>query len=228
MSSARTPSDDPADDPSSDQDPSSEQEQSSEQQPASSDEQPSAPPTEPPPDGATSTTLLDGILVNDPSAWRKLVELYGPLAYRYCCQRGLSAEDAKDVGQEVFQAVLKGIGGFRRNKPGDSFRGWFMTITKNKVIDFFRRNSSRNQAAGGTEAQLFFHSVPFDQHDDPPTNEPESDRICILRRALAMLPDVHDAKTLHAFQLFYNTFFLLRTMSALILIWSEERAEGKN
>jgi RNA polymerase sigma-70 factor (ECF subfamily) len=50
----------------------------------------------------------------------------------------LQAADAADLGREVFLAVAKGIASFRRDKPGDSFRGWLFGITRNKVVDHWR------------------------------------------------------------------------------------------
>ena len=54
--------------------------------------------------------------------------------------------------QEVFASVARGISSFQREKPEGSFRSWLATITRNRVRDYFRRQSKRLQAEGGTEA----------------------------------------------------------------------------
>jgi RNA polymerase sigma-70 factor (ECF subfamily) len=113
---------------------------------------------------STSTSLLNRVKAGEAEAWERLADLYGPLVYGWCRQSGLQAEDAADVGQEVFAAVLAGVTQFRRDRPGDSFRGWLWTITRNKIRDHFRRRSGKAQAQGGTEAQQRLAQVP----DGPP------------------------------------------------------------
>ncbi len=52
------------------------------------------------------------------------------------CRRWQAPEaDAADIFQEVFQSVAMNLGGFRKERDGDTFRGWLRTITRNKVID---------------------------------------------------------------------------------------------
>jgi RNA polymerase sigma-70 factor (ECF subfamily) len=101
-----------------------------------------------------SATLLDRIRAHRPDAWQKLVDLYGPVVYRWCRQLGVGRTDAADVVQDVFTAVSTGVGRFHRSKPGDSFGGWLRTITRSKVMDFFRRRQGRPHAEGGTTAYL--------------------------------------------------------------------------
>ena len=99
-----------------------------------------------------SSTLLDQIRARRPEAWRRLVELYGPLVYRWSRQLGVGNADAADVVQEVFCAVGIQVAEFRRDRPDDSFGGWLRTITRNKVCDYFRRRQGRPDAEGGTNA----------------------------------------------------------------------------
>ncbi len=69
----------------------------------------------------------------DPEAWRRLIAIYTPLIYGWCRQCGLQAEDAADIGQEVFSAVAGNREGFCGEGPNASFRGWLWTITRNNV-----------------------------------------------------------------------------------------------
>src|SRR4051812_19850568 len=87
----------------------------------------------------TSASLLDRIRADDPEAWRRFVQLYSPLVYSWCRRAGLNTEDTADLTQEVFRSVAGHVGSFRRDRPGDTFRGWLWTITRNKLRDFFRR-----------------------------------------------------------------------------------------
>jgi DNA-directed RNA polymerase specialized sigma24 family protein len=54
--------------------------------------------------------------------------------------------DATDVTQEVFRAVSGAIEKFRRERPGDTFRGWLRVIARNKVRHHFRRNGQEAAA----------------------------------------------------------------------------------
>ena len=99
-----------------------------------------------------SSTLLDQIRARRPEAWRRLVDLYGPVVYRWSRQLGVGKTDAADVVQEVFCAVGTQVAEFRRDRPDDSFGGWLRTITRNKVCDYFRRRQGRPDAEGGTNA----------------------------------------------------------------------------
>lgn len=115
----------------------------------------------------TSVSLVQRVQANDAVAWQRLVELYSPLVYTWCRQHGLSSHDAADVLQEVFRAVHRTVGKFRRERPSDSFRGWLWTITRNKVRDHFRALANRPNPAGGTDAHMRFAELP---EEEPPTD----------------------------------------------------------
>ena len=63
--------------------------------------------------GSISSTLLESVKAKRPEAWRRLVDLYGQVVYRWCRKSGLKAEDAADVVQEVFAAVAMHVADFR-------------------------------------------------------------------------------------------------------------------
>ena len=88
---------------------------------------------------STSYTLLNRVRVFDPAAWARLVDLYSPLIFRLCRRSGLQPADAADIGQEVFTSVARTITEFRRDRPGDTFRGWLYTITRNKIRTLARK-----------------------------------------------------------------------------------------
>src|SRR5262249_14977227 len=94
---------------------------------------------EPHPSSATSRSLLERVKRDEGAAWERLVGLYAPLVYHWCRRWDLREPDVADILQEVFQAVVAHIAGFRKERAGDSFRGWLRTITQNKVLDHLRR-----------------------------------------------------------------------------------------
>jgi RNA polymerase sigma-70 factor, ECF subfamily len=114
--------------------------------------------------GSISSTLLESVKAQRPDAWRRLVELYGQVVYRWCRKSGLKAEDAADVVQEVFAAVAVHVAEFQRQTPRDSFTAWLSTITRNKICDHFRRGAGQPQAPGGTQAQQRMQQIQQPEH----------------------------------------------------------------
>ncbi len=114
---------------------------------------------------STSLSLLERACEQDPDAWRRLSRIYGPLVYRWARQAGLQENDASDLAQEVFGVVATRINAFRHDRPGDSFRGWLYSITRNKVRDHFRDLARRPDAAGGTQAYDKLNELPQESTD---------------------------------------------------------------
>lgn len=105
---------------------------------------------------ATSRSLLMQLKDGQPAAWERLTSLYAPLVYHWCRRMRLAEQDMPDVFQQVFQSVASHIQAFQKERPGNTFRNWLRAITRNKVRDHFRRNARQAQAAGGTDAQIYF------------------------------------------------------------------------
>lgn len=151
--------------------------------------------------GSTSTTLLLRVKQQDAEAWRRLVRLYGPLVYHWCRQAGLQQADLSDVFQEVFRSVSQNIGKFRRDRPGDTFRGWLRTITRNKVTDHFRRGGKQPQAMGGSDAQQMLQQYAQESESwlqDSSQGEPQEE-IVLLHRALHLVRGDFEDRTWQAF-----------------------------
>src|SRR5690242_328474 len=100
------------------------------------------------PQRTTSLTLLQRLRDNDTEAWRVMVQLYTPLVYHWCARGGVRGADAEDVTQEVFHAAATHLEAFRRDRPGDSFRAWLRGITRNMVLQHFRRGARHPKASG--------------------------------------------------------------------------------
>jgi len=83
----------------------------------------------------------------------------------------LQESDATDLAQDVFGVVSTRINDLRRDRPGDSFRGWLWGITNNKLKEFFRRQAADPRALGGTEAHMQFNALP----EAPPEESQEAD-----------------------------------------------------
>jgi RNA polymerase sigma-70 factor, ECF subfamily len=142
---------------------------------------------------STSVSLLERAKAQDAAAWDRIVDLYGPMVYGWCRREGLQEADALDVGQEVFRSVYSHLAGFRRDRPGDTFRGWLRTITRNKILDARR---GRNRPVGGGEAVALLAQLPA---TPPDPAEEDSERTAILRRAVELVRDDVEPRTWTAF-----------------------------
>ena len=115
---------------------------------------------------------MAGLKGFDNEAWDKLVRLYTPLVYHWCQRLDMPRDDIPDVVQELFATVAAKIGQFRKERPGDSFRGWLRVITRRKSIDVFRKKGKEPQGEGGTEALRRLDGVP-DHRQGMPGEEGE-------------------------------------------------------
>ena len=148
---------------------------------------------------STSSSLLLRLKRHDPQAWERLVELYGPLVFSWGKRSGLTSADAADVLQDVFVSVYRGLERFQRVQPGDSFRGWLWTITRNQIRDHLRRELARATAAGGTDAYLRLGSLPA-HVETSSANEMAPDATTrLLRRALELVRQQFEPHTFQAF-----------------------------
>jgi RNA polymerase sigma-70 factor, ECF subfamily len=150
-------------------------------------------------DRATPLSLLEQMQANDPAAWGRLIGLYRPLVLYWCGRGGVRPPDAEDVAQEVFAAAAASMGGFRRDQPGDTFRGWLRGVARNCVLLHFRRNKGRPNAEGGSDAWNALKAVADPLTDSDAGEEAEVGQI--YRRALEQVRHEFEAKTWEAFWL---------------------------
>ena len=115
---------------------------------------------------SVSSSLLDRVREMEPHAWGQLVEVFGPIIYRWCRQSGLRGHDAADVVQDVFAAVARNIGRFERRRESGSFRAWLATITRNRVRDAFRQAARTPQATGGAKGLQQLRDLQLESLDE--------------------------------------------------------------
>jgi RNA polymerase sigma-70 factor, ECF subfamily len=165
-----------------------------ESEPPSSDTPRSAPDSQ----QATSKTLLERLRANDGEAWRVMVRLYTPLVCHWATRGGVRGMDVEDVAQEVLQAAATHLHNFRRDRPGDSFRGWLRGITRNMVLQHFRRSERSPRGSGGTDALVQLHAVEdvaAAEEEEDPAEELDG----LRRRALEMVRSEFEDRTWRAF-----------------------------
>ncbi len=146
----------------------------------------------------TSMTLLGRLRSEavDQGAWDRLVYLYGPQIRTWAARRGVSGADADDVEQEVFGEAMRGLAGFRRDRPGDSFRGWLHGITRNVLLRRAERAARQFRAVGGTDALANLNALPQQESDEP---DPPDERNALYRRGLELVRSEFEGRTWRAF-----------------------------
>jgi RNA polymerase sigma-70 factor (ECF subfamily) len=135
-------------------------------------------------------------MAHEQAAWTRFVDLYAPLVYRWCRQAGVQPEDAEDVGQEVFRAVARKIQDFQHGGPGQTFRGWLRTITRNKVADLMRAYRAKGRGAGWEENYLA--QIPAEESAADELSAADENKL-VVRRAVELLRAEFEARTWQAF-----------------------------
>jgi RNA polymerase sigma-70 factor (ECF subfamily) len=108
----------------------------------------------------TRDTLL--ARVKDPSddrSWREFHDFYRPIVISYAQQQGLSEDEAKDVAQESFVALVEALPTYRYDRQRASFRTWLRSVVKSRVADHFRRQNGRT----GVRARIMARDRPSTQ-----------------------------------------------------------------
>jgi RNA polymerase sigma-70 factor (ECF subfamily) len=154
----------------------------------------------PEPSSATSRSFIERVKAGDDDAWDRLVHLYGPMVYRWCRRLDLPEREIADIFQDVFQAVAAHIASFRKERPGDTFRGWLRTIARNKVRDHFRKWGREPGGVGGTDAQVRFASLPAAELAEDDSDDGTEDRT-LFRHLLDVIRAEFEDRTWQAFWL---------------------------
>ena len=80
--------------------------------------------------------LIRNILSGDLDAFAELVEAYEKQVYNLCYRMCGNEEDAKDLTQEAFVKVWRGLEHYQFES---AFSTWLYRLTSNVCIDFLRR-----------------------------------------------------------------------------------------
>lgn len=159
----------------------------------------------PPSTYSTPPSLINRVRQNEADAWSKLYHIYAPLVTSWIRRGGLRPEHAEDLLQEVFHAVVGGIARFRYERPEDTFRGWLLRITRNRLCAFYRKQSAVvGQGAGGNSAQLQLSQLPDwvsqEADSEPPADDPSIEEELVRRAAEAVRCDF----AAHTWQAFWR------------------------
>ncbi len=85
-----------------------------------------------------SPSMLSRLRSHDAQAWDRFYRVFSRVLYQWCRKKGLQAADAEDITQDAVLAIPDALKKFDRCRTGDDFRRWLYTITKHRIIDYFR------------------------------------------------------------------------------------------
>lgn len=86
---------------------------------------------------------LDEIERGRTDAFGRIVRAYALPLRSYLASQVHHLDDVDDLAQEVFLTALRSLSGYRR---GEDFGAWLRGIARNKLLNYFRSLSRRNQA----------------------------------------------------------------------------------
>jgi len=103
--------------------------------------------------------LVGRCLHGDGNAWETLVRAHTRVVYATCYRFTGHAEDARDLTQDVFVRVYRGLDSYQ---PGTAaFRTWLLRLTRNLLIDHYRKSRKdrildplEDQASGVKETSV--------------------------------------------------------------------------
>lgn len=93
----------------------------------------------------TRQTLIERIRdQHNELAWEEFVATYESYIYAIIRRMGISAEDSKDIHQDVVLNLWKKLPDYRKN-PNSRFRSWLSTVTSNAVKYFIRSSVNKSK-----------------------------------------------------------------------------------
>lgn len=108
----------------------------------------------------TRASLL--VSIRDPEnvrAWTLFSELYRPVIYRMARRRGMQDADAQDLSQKVLVSIARTAESWKPGAEHGRFRHWLSRVTRNAIIDEFRKRRP-DTALGGSDIVRVLHQSP--------------------------------------------------------------------
>lgn len=152
------------------------------------------------------TQLVRRCAQGDATAWEEIVQRFHRRIYNICYRFAGSADDAQDLTQEVFIKVYKTVSSFDGEKA--SFNTWVTTVTRNLLVDHFRKTrndratDSIDAAQGADEdGPTLADRLASDGAENPQKHVESRERREMVQRALQQIsPDLREAVILRDLQ----------------------------
>lgn len=145
----------------------------------------------------TRQTLIERIRdQSNELAWEEFVSTYENYIYAIIRRMGVSAEDSKDIHQDILLNLWKKLPEYRKN-PNSRFRSWLSSVTSNSVKYFIRGSVNKSKKLDNYE--LFLDSA-----DSTPELEKIADEeweIFLADKALENIKGAFQGKGIEVFQM---------------------------
>jgi RNA polymerase sigma-70 factor (ECF subfamily) len=141
--------------------------------------------------------LVKRCLCGDDSAWEEIVRVHAGRIFRLCYRYTGQREEAEDLIQEAFIRIYQNLASFRSGTG--CFQNWAMKLTRNLIIDRYRRARRFQQLGGSLELEAM--NLEDRSRPSPQKNLERDDASRLIRQALrALSPENKEAVILHDLQ----------------------------
>lgn len=140
---------------------------------------------------SSEAELLERCRRGQADAWDELFDLHYAAAGRFIFQLGsdFSQEDAEEICQEVFLAVIRNLKSFH----GESqFQTWLFRIAANKARDFRERRNAAKRGSGHAPISLQAEDPETGLTLDPPAELPSPDELLMTAEKMALVRQALD------------------------------------
>ena len=100
---------------------------------------------------AANLALVQSCLAGEQHAWHTLVKTQHKRVYAICFRFTNDATEAEDITQDVFLKVYRNLNSFDTSKG--SFQTWITTLTRNLLVDNYRRTRLERASDSLDESQ---------------------------------------------------------------------------
>jgi RNA polymerase sigma factor (sigma-70 family) len=132
--------------------------------------------------GPSLGRLVEQAAAGDDTAWRALVERFGPMVWSITRAHNLFGSDAADVSQTVWLRLVDNLG---RLREPDRVGAWLAATTRHECI---RVSSLRRRSVPMGEPEVFDRLDPV-VNDDPAVRLTRQDRDAAVRAVVATMPE---------------------------------------
>lgn len=127
----------------------------------------------------------------DAAAWDELFDRHYDATTRFVFQLAsdFTREDAEEICQEVFLAVVKNLGAFQAESQ---FQTWLFRIAANKSRDYRERRRATKRGGGAPTVSLHAEDADGGLTIDPPSRLPGPDATLMTNEQLALIRQAVD------------------------------------
>lgn len=144
-----------------------------------------------------TNALVRRCLKGDAHAWQQIVESQHRRVYGICYRFTGSVSDAEDLTQDVFLKVYRNLKTFDLERG--SFQGWLTALTRNLLVDNFRRSRAEQTThsldAGWDEPDSISTAEQIEGHEISPLEQSITGELqALVQKALLKVsPELREA-----------------------------------